>query len=740
VVRHVEATISSQMARPRSHNSDIRLPEGLLAGAVWLLRPRIRYSPAARTSAPANGTALVWHPQGTAAWVASDSTVEFQVELMSDPVSSAFDRLHFSVTARRPLRVSFCSLSLAAECSSPPQFLDSCLRWRSLNGTENISELTPLLVRFGLLNGSICELRALKSFLPCRVSWIRSRLILEVILDAAALHPRWKILSCGRTVSTAAPLWQPGHKLGVDLLCRRELPSAPRVFLGRYPEGKEAALILTDHCDHDSAEKLRLLLDGHESGGGWCGRGLRMTKGVFSLPSRNASSRSVPTLADENYRFLIQKLHLDGSEIAPHALTEHDSPPLTEFQRALDALARGFSSRSWIDHGHTLTNTYYAAVGDRPDNEFLGTLRRFGFLAIWAYHDSLAEASQSLNMLVPPHGSVRALLRRSFQYALAGRSLVALHYLRTFFRRNIFSRTAQCGARLISDVRRLVRSFMTLRECQPGSKAHLFQGFFCTVLQGLRCCARVKPLLFSACRDDPSMCAAADQVPLPFSRCELSSGTPVCYPERAVPLNQAREDDLMLFTTMEVVHPGGSYNPEALARLVAEHGLHIGHCYLLNTLPYLDGLFKSGSEPLELTFGWVAFVTELTRYVSDCRLWNPAVSELVSWLRSLQGIHVRPIDSGSLELENQSSSLIKNCTLMLDPSILPDTIVWSRSAPAGYRCHEDWLAVWGDIPPRQKIQVTWSSHYDSDSAQNAKGVFISRNPTHCTRCEERRMG
>ena len=143
---------------------------------------------------------------------------------------------------------------------------------------------------------------------------------INIIIDAPFLHPAWDY-SKGQRFSTANPIVNKNryYKIDFDLI---EIKKEKRIVAIKkfpYPNGYKSAFILTDHCDFDTTEKLKIFLYGNNNNG-WLNRGLKITKGVFALGPIEGETKKSDSLESEIYSSLIDELYNDGSEIVHHAL------------------------------------------------------------------------------------------------------------------------------------------------------------------------------------------------------------------------------------------------------------------------------------------------------------------------------------------------------------------------------------------------------------------------------------
>lgn len=614
-------------------------------------------------------------------------TVRIEPRPQSDN-SSADVLCHLSATALEPVRVERCTFELTSPCTSPPRVIDRFFRWRMVRGTTSINDYSPLIVRWGEGEGvARTEIRSCRGSTACELSWRGRELRLLIHVDAAALHPRWQFID-GNQISTSAPVWSPGQTISFSLALStvsKGHEDDPPAVAARFPAGAEAAFVLTDHCDFDDAALLEKLLHGDGYASGWLGRGLKLTKGVFTLASTPSNRAPAASLQDARYLNLIQQLREDGSEIVPHALNESGSVSLDTYQTALRDFSSKWSPSTWIDHGTALDYCY--TKGGASDERYclLDRLAENKFSSLWAYHDVPSDPVSSLNLLASPVSDLRSVASHVMRHVWRGELLVALHYLRSIAHRHLRGPLNYVAVRIITELNILMTSWRS----QGATRANLTRAW-----RGISRSLRVGVTSSQRLRE-------------PHTRRELLDMAAVVYPERAVPLHCVTDNELLLFTTSEVLHVRDVYTMEALERLVGERGLHLGHCYLQNRLPYIAGVFEPGANPPRLRHGWIHFVDSLTALVCAKRLWNPTVAGLVDWIRAMQLVTCIPAEESKVVITNPLHKKIRDFTLLLPPSISPRNVQWSGSTPGGYRAWEDWLAVWGDLPDNSSTVVQW---------------------------------
>jgi hypothetical protein len=659
---------------------------------LYLSGPIVRYLEDHQT--PVSGRGSVsgkrWAAAPGLGWTLDDDRLSFQV--LVQPTADGRGRsckLSLSATANRPVRVGWCALEFMSPCEEQPFYIDRFLRWSPLRGAKDLNDYGQFLVRWRNRDGATTELRSPRGSLSSRLSWERNQLRVSVHMDAAALHPRWLFSSRGE-VSTAAPPWVPGRSVGVELvlsLIASGSSMAPTI-ISRFPGGAEAAFAITDHCDFDDVGRLQTFLYGDGRGNGWLDSGLRMTKGVFALASSPPHGPPVPCLQDPEYRKLIGTMHQKGNEVVPHALSEWGNIPPEPFHSALNEFKVQWSSTTWIDHGNTLNYCYSMGGAADPSYALLDSLRGNGFTGLWSYQDTPADACSSLNTIAPARRDLNAMGSHLVLHLLRGEILVAMHYLRSIMRRILRGEHRRVAIHVMSAVRSLWMHWRRTGTISFSEIGAARLRIFDAIRKGFR---------------GESQTSAP-----PYTRQEVIIVAPLVYPERGVPLIQTRENELMLFTTTEALHLRDVYSKKALDHLLTERGLHFGHCYILNQLPYIAGIFERGVHPCRLTEEWTRFLGVLKEAVRAGRIWNPTAGELVEWVVASQAVACIPEGDGRMRIENPFSKTVRDFTFLFPRSVSPEHVLWPDGKKVRWRYWQDWLAVWGELQGKSQSVLRWN--------------------------------
>ncbi|MFZ1800784.1 MAG: hypothetical protein WAU24_13040 [Chitinophagaceae bacterium] len=481
----------------------------------------------------------------------------------------------------------------------------------------------------------------LKSDRPHAFTKTRSKHTVEYrfIIDAPYLHPAWD-LTKGKA-SIAAPIISKGtsyfFELDIYTFCKKALFLPLQTFM--YPNAKRSCFILTDHCDFDKTEKLQSFLYG-ENNNGWLGRGLKITKGVFALGFGENDVKKSDALNDPAYFRLVKLLHEDGSEIVPHALKSRGQLSADAFSNAMEYMHENWKPKTWIDHGSYLQYCYSQGGKFNPDYRLIDSLKKFKYNNLWSFHDIGVDAAETLNIYTNkrklPFHSIGLIFKNLF----TGKFFIAMHFFRSIFHRNYsknifidFMIYAMAGTKYI---------------IMPSKKSE-------TLLQKIK-------VYFKNLENFKSTYVPQQ---LPYKEKDILQFCAPIYTEERRPLAQMIDGDLLMFMTFETTHLNDIYNRKKLNQLVAEYGLHIGHTYILNTLPYLNHIFKIKNEKYFLKKNWVQFLDILSGYVANNNTWNPNMGEYIHYTTSLLKVKIVYTTSDHIIITNNNTETVYGYTFVL---------------------------------------------------------------------------
>jgi hypothetical protein len=632
-----------------------------------------------------NTARVKWRTTFGSRFITASFNDQFQNEIFQLTVERhATQRQNLSVTRikltawlTQATELNLLSVTVSLPGGPHPRFIDFSGKERALKDKAYFSAHQFVWCTWRRPNGSIV-LRNGQGTCPLWVRRTSNGYDIEVVLNAAAQHPRWDY-SKGQRVSTASPVYQVGEQFvgEFELVGYDADVNLIGVLPSFFPRGTAAAFVLTDHCDFDTAQKLAVFLD--PADGGWLRRGLKITKGVFALSPLPDEPRKSDSLEDLPYRDLIEQLSCDGSEVANHALKHSGQLGGAQFLNALQTFNEQWRGRTWIDHGSYITYCYSQGAKHNPEFRLVEVLQRLDYNSLWSFHDVHVDAVSTLNMLDNANKAGGSRLLAILRNLLRLRWLVAAHHLRSILHR---------GYR-----KNVIIDFLMFAMARSKT-------FFINTHQA-------KSRIFSELRDYLFALTRFKQFynrsELPYTISELKVYSEPLYTETMKTINNWQPGDLALFSTIETTHVQDIYTGQALKKLIDERGLHIGHTYILNSLPYINGIFVSATKS-QLHAKWKSFLDILAAYVTEGKIWNPNMSELTHHLTALQRVRIEYMSSQMIRLTNFNTFAVTDFTFSTSASVQA-WLAPGQVALSSVQHSVHWRYFTVTLPPRQYVEI-----------------------------------
>lgn len=437
----------------------------------------------------------------------------------------------------------------------------------------------------------------------------------EIIHDAPFLHTTWDY-SKGQRASSAAPIYPKGTKFEASFLIQTSKTKMEVCIPSYYPAENKACFILTDHCDFDTTEKLNLFLNGNNNNG-WLQKNLKITKGVFRYGPKIGETRKSDDLEVESYKLLATMLHNDGSEICPHALKHSEQISGSEFNEGLEYLKTNFKPQTWIDHGSYLKYCYSQNGHLNLEYQTTNALEKNEYNNLWSFHDIALDPSLSLNYFHPTKYSKLNGIRFIIKHILKFNFLFGAHYLRSFIHKS-FEKS------LVVDYLNYFFACSKIIFRSPKKDIKVLKEFF-------RRLGKFKEFRTTVAE--------------PFTLNQLNKYLPPIFTVNYQTINNWK-GELLFFNTIETTHTKDIYTAKLLDQLIEDRGLHLGHTYILNSLPYINGIFDNNSKKLSLSSEWIDFTSYLSQKVRQNKIWNPNMGEFINRIKLVLNVNYYLVPDG----------------------------------------------------------------------------------------------
>ncbi|MFM9951252.1 MAG: hypothetical protein ACKV1O_25180 [Saprospiraceae bacterium] len=507
--------------------------------------------------------------------------------------------------------------------------------WGCLKKKDAIVAYQYLQIELKYDNGSFVYIYNNKPF-TCSVSFDKGIFELCIIHDAPYLHTTWDYTQ-GQRVSTALHTHPSGTLFKAEFTVYISKCQQIPVLPSFYPNNLKACFVLTDHCDFDTKEKLNLFLFGNNNNG-WLNKKLKITKGVFRYGPKNDENRKSDDLEVEEYKKLIDILKKDGSEICPHALKHSGQLSGEEFIQGVAFLQEYCHPRTWIDHGSYLKYCYSQNGHLNDEYKTIDVLHDFKYNNLWSFHDVATDPSLSLNYLhylkySKPHG-----IKMMMVHLFKGNAFYMMHYLRSFVQK-AFGKSIVRD--LLSYIFILTKSLI-MAIAKKRSRVFIEINFFFNRL-----------LRFNSYRSTDKEY---------FKTSQLNAFLPPFFTENYQTINNYNKG-LLFFNTIETTHTKDIYNKASLEALIKERGLHLGHTYILNSLPYINGIFNANGNRLTLSKEWIDFTEVLSEMVANGKIWNPNMGEFVDRIKLMLNVSYR-LANNKILIRNNNDEIVEGYTLI----------------------------------------------------------------------------
>jgi len=366
-----------------------------------------------------------------------------------------------------------------------------------------------------------------------------------------------------------------------------------------------AVACFTDHCDYDTPENLKIQRAFFKK------INLKVTKGFFL----NHFSKREDNASFEKNALEIENWKTDGHELCYHSLSQsiksdkESFDDFENFQPPYEKIA------VWIDHGFQPYNFSLFKKNAIAKDYYENQLTKKGISVLWNYIDCGTTTSGIINQLNPHQFTLGKFLAGIQQFSLKTKLVmlfknVIFHYDNDEKRiRNYIDAVA--NIRAIKN-KKLVQVFELITNIVP---------LVVVVLKTIVCWNSIKNKPY-----------------------KVAKYSPIFFKHKI------KNKDFTIFQTVEMVDFKKSLQPQNIDLLIKESGLFIAHAYFSVAMKHYQGrLFKNETT---LDDEVVSNFNYLSEKIADTTIWNPTLSDLLSFLKSYEKVVFDIDENGSIIVKN----------------------------------------------------------------------------------------
>lgn len=372
------------------------------------------------------------------------------------------------------------------------------------------------------------------------------------------------------------------------------------VEFSRSPHDFKAVACFTDHCDFDTAESLAIQRKLFKDAG------IRVTKGFFL----NHFSKRADNASWERDSAELSQWRSDGHELAYHALSQSipESGAITTFRNFEPPMP---DIPTYIDHGYLPYNFSLFRQNQITESTYAALLEEKNIAILWNYIDSGTTGHGVLNQMNRHQFSLKSFASATASFALKKKVSLLIRAI-------VFHHLG--NRRIISAYKNVAGNVK-----RGGWGTHFFKAVF----EGFVLLKAFMRVLFRWKSESRKSFRLARFSPIVFRHI-------------------LGDKNFTIFQTVEMTDFKASLSRENLDNLCAESGLFIAHTYFSVPFDYHHGrLIRNGKPDAEVE----ANFKYLGSRVAEGKVWNPTLSELVSYLKGFEQAEL-DVENGEILIKN----------------------------------------------------------------------------------------
>jgi len=374
-----------------------------------------------------------------------------------------------------------------------------------------------------------------------------------------------------------------------------------------------AIACFTDHCDFDTLKNLKLQRQFFAE------TKIKVTKGFFI---NNFSKRS-DNASYEKDKVELDLWNADGHEMCYHSLSQSIKSNQESFSDFGSFLAL-YDSKVWIDHGFQPYNFTLFNENNIDKGIYENQMYSKKINTLWNYIDSGSATKGVINQLNTNHFTLNSF-SRGIKDCLFKTRMVQL------FKNIIFHYD--------NDEKRIRNYLDTIEYTKNIIDKRKFNNLLPLFKNALPLLRPISKAIFFWNSEKNKPYKVAKYAPLLFKHTIL-------------------EKEFYIFQTLEMVDFKKALCHQNVDSLIEESGIFIAHTYFSVSMKHYSGkLFQSEGkfdEEVVINFKY------LGSKIAENKIWNPTLSELISYFRIVDEAIISVDEEENLFIKNNSSLAVRN--------------------------------------------------------------------------------
>lgn len=468
--------------------------------------------------------------------------------------------------------------------------------WQDVNSDRIANEYTPKIIKLAdgnyvqaNINQGIWEVHKKN---PYKLIWKFNPQFSKPITQYVGSNVQKRIYQANSKVAFVATPTLLFSKIGAVEISRSKIPFS-------------AIACFTDHCDFDTLDNLKVQRQLFSE------TNIKVTKGFFI----NHFSKRNDNASYENDKQELDLWQSNGHEMCYHSLSQSiksDDESFSDFEK----FKNPYSSEVWIDHGYQPYNFSLFKNHPKLEASFESILKQKDIKILWNYIDSGTATTGVINQLNGNHFTLNSFLQ-------GNKNLSTMKMMQAMIKNIVFHYLNE--EKIITNYKTTAQNFKKIVFQRKLKLIPKFIKDFAILFSSI-----ASVLLFWNSKKNNTF--------------KLSKYTPLFFKHTIL------NEEFVVFQTLEMIDFSKSLQENNINLLIKEAGIFIAHTYFSDSVAYHEGKMVTKENAIEKQVA-VNF-KYLGLKIAENKIWNPTLSELVSYFDVIDQKVISFDENGKLVLNN----------------------------------------------------------------------------------------